>query len=104
MKAVAKGGAVIDEIVPNKAEFKIFREGKKVYSAILSKENPKESKFYIIQVLQHVTTGDLYIWNRWGKVGVQGLDALKGPFSNQKAAISEYDRKYFDKTAKRDYH
>jgi len=27
------------------------------------------------------SSGQLYVWNRWGRVGVPGANALKGPLA-----------------------
>ena len=43
------------------------------------------------------------MWNRWGRVGVKGATALKGPYSNAASAINEYEGKLYDKTVKGDY-
>lgn len=47
-------------------------------------------------------TSQYYCYNRWGRVGVPGQQATKGPFSAQ-AAIHEFNSKLRDKTAKGEY-
>jgi poly [ADP-ribose] polymerase len=42
------------------------------------------------------------MWNRWGRVGVPGQNALKGPMPKE-IAIIEYRNKHNDKTVKGDY-
>ena len=37
VKVGIKRGATVDEIVPDKDQYRIFRDGKKIYSAILNK-------------------------------------------------------------------
>jgi predicted DNA-binding WGR domain protein len=61
-------------------------EGGKVYSATINQANlnANNNKFYIIQILINEATGSIWIWNRWGRVGVQGQNALKGPFDKKK--------------------
>ena len=44
----------------------------------------------------------MFVWNRWGRVGVPGQNALKGPFPKD-AAVREYTSKHHDKTKKGDY-
>ena len=54
------------------------------------------NKFYVIQMLQQ---GGWYrVWNRWGRVGEPGQNVMKGPFSSEEAAASEFCKKFRDKT------
>jgi len=82
----------------------VLVDGGKVYSATLNQSNldANNNKFYIIQVLVHETTGNHHLYNRWGRVGVPGQDALKGPFPKP-TAISEFNSKYNDKAVKGNY-
>lgn len=41
------------------------------------------------------------VYFRWGRVGVKGQDKLNGPYTSQQAAISEFEKKFFDKTKNR---
>jgi poly [ADP-ribose] polymerase len=43
-----------------------------------------------------------YLWNRWGRVGVPGQSALKGPMGLPNA-IAEFSSKLYDKTRKGNY-
>ena len=54
------------------------------------------NKFYVIQMLQH--GGRFYVWNRWGRVGEPGQNAMKGPFTSQDKAAGEFCKKFRDKT------
>lgn len=38
------------------------------------------------------------VYYRWGRVGVKGQDKLNGPYTSQQAAISEFEKKFYDKT------
>jgi poly [ADP-ribose] polymerase 2/3/4 len=82
----------------------VFQENGKTYSATLNQSNldQNNNKFYIVQILQNETLGNFFIWNRWGRVGVPGMNALKGPMTKD-AAIREYNSKHHDKTVKGDY-
>lgn len=53
------------------------------------------NKFYIIQVIEY--GGSYYCWNRWGRVGEPGANALKGPLAVD-AAIADFKKKFKDKT------
>jgi poly [ADP-ribose] polymerase len=53
-------------------------------------------KFYIIQVLQHDTNGQTYCFTRWGRVGYEGQQAIKGS-SDPSTSINEYNSKKREK-------
>lgn len=104
VKVITKGGAAVDALVPNKESYRVFQDGGKTYSATLNQSNLQDNnnKFYIIQILQNEATGALSVWNRWGRVGVPGQNALKGPMPKD-ACIREYNHKHHEKTVKGDY-
>lgn len=104
VKVITKGGAAVDALVPNKDSYRVFQDGGKTYSATLNQSNLSDNnnKFYIIQVLQHEANGNIFVWNRWGRVGVPGQNALKGPMPKD-AAIRDFNSKHHDKTVKGDY-
>ncbi|KAJ8301262.1 hypothetical protein KUTeg_020249 [Tegillarca granosa] len=54
------------------------------------------NKYYVIQVLK--VGSNYYAWNRWGRVGEPGANALKGPFGSADPAIKEFCKKFSDKT------
>ncbi len=54
------------------------------------------NKFYIVQMLLNEKTGSIHVWNRWGRVGVEGQSMMKGPFTKDKA-LSDYNSKINDK-------
>jgi poly [ADP-ribose] polymerase len=101
---ITKGGAAVDSLVQNKDSYRVYQEAGKIYSATLNQANldQNNNKFYIIQVLQNEASGDIFIWNRWGRVGVPGQNALKGAMPKE-VAIREFNSKYHDKTVKGDY-
>lgn len=104
VKVITKGGAAVDGLVPNKDSFRVFQDGGKTYSATLNQSNldQNNNKFYIIQILQNEANGNLFVWNRWGRVGVPGQNALKGPMPKD-VAIRDFQSKHNDKTVKGDY-
>jgi poly [ADP-ribose] polymerase len=87
VKVITKGGAAVDSLVPNKDAYRVFQESTKTYSATLNQSNldQNNNKFYIIQILQNESSGNLFMWNRWGRVGVPGQNALKGPMPKDAA-------------------
>ena len=60
------------------------------------------NKFYIVQVLVNEKSGQMFVWNRWGRVGVPGQNCMKGPFPKEQA-LKDYNSKVHDKTVKGDY-
>ena len=54
VKVITKGGAAVDQYVPNKDGFRVFQDGGKSYAATLNQSNldANNNKFYIIQILQ----------------------------------------------------
>ena len=54
------------------------------------------NKYYVIQMLQRGPR--FYVWNRWGRVGEPGQNAMKGPFTSQDKAAGEFCKKFRDKT------
>lgn len=101
---IIKGGAAVDKYVPNKDDFRVHQDSNRVYSATLNQSNLNDNnnKFYIIQVLLNEKTNQYFCFNRWGRVGVPGQQAMKGPYSAQ-AAINDFNSKHRDKSAKGDY-
>lgn len=101
VKLVIKGGAAVDNLVPNKQNFRVFQEAGKNYAVTLNKADLQENnnKFYLVQMLLNEKTGAIHVWNRWGRVGVPGQFCLKGPFTKDKA-MADYNSKVREKTAK----
>ncbi|GFO23256.1 poly [ADP-ribose] polymerase [Plakobranchus ocellatus] len=68
------------------------------YDAMLNQTNigHNNNKYYIIQVLK--SGPRYYAWNRWGRVGEPGQNAMKGPFNDATAAIKDFEKKFKDKT------
>lgn len=84
--------------------YRVYQEGGKSYAATLNQANMdnNNNKFYIIQVLLNEKSSQLFVWNRWGRVGVPGQNCMKGPFPKD-TALKEYRTKVHDKTVKGDY-
>lgn len=68
------------------------------YDCMLNQTNigHNNNKFYVIQMID--AHQRFYVWNRWGRVGEPGQDAMKGPFSDVSAASKEFMKKFKDKT------
>jgi poly [ADP-ribose] polymerase 2/3/4 len=101
VKALRKGRAAVDVECPKAKDCHILEEGSNVWTTTLNQADLKNNanKYYIIQLLQSdVSPSIYYVWNRWGRVGYVGQNALKGPFSDLNRAKSDYQSKFRDKT------
>ncbi|KAL0371463.1 UNVERIFIED_CONTAM: Poly [ADP-ribose] polymerase 2 [Sesamum angustifolium] len=100
--ATKKGSAVLDKWLPDhiKAQYHVLQVDDEIYDAMLNQTNVGENnnKFFVIQVLESDDGGKFMVYYRWGRVGVKGQDKLNGPYTSQQAAISEFEKKFYDKT------
>lgn len=67
------------------------------YDCMLNQTNigANNNKYYRIQVLTNGSS--FWAWNRWGRVGEPGQNALKGP-TTADGAIKDFTKKFKDKT------
>ncbi|XP_070559252.1 protein mono-ADP-ribosyltransferase PARP3-like [Ptychodera flava] len=89
-----KKSAKVDQYCSLKNSAQVFED----YDCMLNQTNigHNNNKYYVIQLLKYGAI--YYVWNRWGRVGEPGQNALKGPFSDIKSAQSEFEKKFKDKT------
>ncbi|XP_076469646.1 protein mono-ADP-ribosyltransferase PARP3-like [Babylonia areolata] len=97
LKAADKG-----KVKKHKADSRCTVAGASVYEdydAMLNQTNigHNNNKFYVIQVVTD-TFGRYYAWNRWGRVGEPGQNAVKGPFGTPDGAVKDFVKKFKDKT------
>ena len=96
-----KGRAAVDLECPQVKSSHVFDDGTTVWTATLNQTSltKNANKYYIIQLLQDdANAGKYWVWNRWGRVGYAGQNALKGPFTDLNRAKNEYESKRRDKT------
>ena len=101
VKAIRKGRAAVDSECSKSSDCHVYEEPSKIWCCTLNQADLKDNanKFYLIQLLAHDKTSNLfYVWNRWGRVGYSGQNALKGPFTEIDRAKAEYNKKYSEKT------
>ena len=86
----------VDAHVPSSSNYVVEGE----WDCMLNQTNigQNNNKYYVIQMLSHKTNGKLYVWNRWGRVGEPGQNAMKGPFGSVDRASQEFCKKFRDKT------
>jgi len=106
VKAVSKGGAIVDLNVPGHSEYHVVPDTKnqfngKFFDATLncSDLGQNNNKFYIIQVIaKDSNPNQCYLWNRWGRIGVVGQNAFSAALS-QDQAVNLFMSKYRSKTS-----
>lgn len=101
VKSVAKGGAIVDKIVPNASNYHVYIDKEGTWDAMLNQANvgANNNKFYVIQLLQHDTTTEFVFWNRWGRVGAAGQTSLTSYGAGAlDAAKASFRSKFKDKT------
>ncbi|XP_064633352.1 protein mono-ADP-ribosyltransferase PARP3-like [Lineus longissimus] len=84
----------VDEHCHLKSNHEVYED----YDCMLNQTNigKNNNKYYVIQLL--VGGRNYYAWNRWGRVGESGANAIKGPFTDVNKAIKEFEKKFKDKT------
>ncbi|XP_067685164.1 protein mono-ADP-ribosyltransferase PARP3-like [Haliotis asinina] len=82
-----------DSFIPCSASYEVEDD----YDCMLNQTNIgfNNNKYYVIQVLKNA--GNYFTWNRWGRVGESGANALKGPMALD-AAVKDFEKKFQDKT------
>eukprot|EP00698_Gefionella_okellyi_P015443 TRINITY_DN4356_c0_g4_i1.p1 TRINITY_DN4356_c0_g4~~TRINITY_DN4356_c0_g4_i1.p1 ORF type:complete len:688 (+),score=193.99 TRINITY_DN4356_c0_g4_i1:102-2165(+) len=99
-KIVVKGAAAVDSIATKlvKQPCHVLQEGADVYDCMLNQTEiaKNNNKFYVIQVLESDAGGSFWIWNRWGRVGLDGQNSLQS--TSKAGAISAFNKKFYDKT------
>ncbi|KAJ6401044.1 hypothetical protein OIU84_016458 [Salix udensis] len=100
--ATKKGSAVLDQFLSDqiKSEYHVLQIGDDVYDAMLNQTyvGDNNNKFYVIQLLESDDGGRFMVYNRWGRVGVNGQVKLFGPYTSRDPAISEFEQKFYAKT------
>ncbi|XP_066284535.1 protein mono-ADP-ribosyltransferase PARP3-like isoform X1 [Branchiostoma lanceolatum] len=69
------------------------------YDCMLNQTNigHNNNKYYVIQLIRTSGASRYYVWNRWGRVGEPGQNALKGPWDIE-TAKKDFEKKFKDKT------
>lgn len=102
---IVDGIAPVDEFVLNRDQYKVAKMFGKTYSTVLNRSCPLENKnkFYVLQMLEHKETKELFVFFRWGRIGVQGDSSLVPFGKDTGSAIAEYDGKLNDKAVNGHY-
>ncbi len=102
---VIDGIAPVDEYVNNRDRYRVCQLFGKTYSKILCQSSVTDNtnKFYVLQMLEEISTGNIYVYFRWGRIGVRGQDSLIPFGRNTGAAMAEFDTKLHDKAVEGNY-
>lgn len=89
------GKKVVDSLVPGASGYKVYED----YSVKLNQTNidgnSNNNKYYLIQVLEG--GGKFHAWNRWGRIGESGSNAMK-TYPTAAAAIKDFESKFSAKS------
>lgn len=92
-KAKVRSGIKVDSKCPYANTAQVYLD----YDCMLNQTNigHNNNKYYIIQVLKLGNT--FYCWNRWGRVGEDGSNAIRSCMTADQA-IADFKKKFKDKT------
>ena len=100
--------AIVDQYFSDRGHYHIYQDNNNVYngkyfSCTLNKSDldKNNNKFYIIQLLEHDSSGQLVLFCRWGRVGVPGVHDEK--FVDSVSGPKLFMKKYNDKTKHHSY-
>ncbi len=102
---IVDGVAPVDEYVNRREKYRVCNMFGKVYSKVLNQSDVTENKnkFYVLQMLENVETQDIFVFFRWGRIGIKGAEALIPFGRNIGAAIAEFESKLHDKAVEGNY-
>ena len=102
---IVDGVAPVDEFVTHRENKRVCVKFGKTYSKVLNQASVSDNtnKFYILQMLEDIHTNDIFVFFRWGRIGVRGQDSLIPFGKNIGAAIAEFDTKFNDKAVEGNY-
>ena len=99
IKASISNGVMVDHKVPNPAAHEVVTHNGVTLDAHLMLADcvRNNNKFYIIQGLK--SSQNYFLWNRWGRVGVDGQSA-RTPMGSIEGLYSQYNKKLNQKKNK----
>lgn len=99
-KFVMKGAVPVDEHFP-RSGYHVWENNGTVWDAMLNQTNisSNNNKFYKLQILESDNSPkDYFVWFRWARVGYVGQNTLLACGTNTDKAISQFCKKFKDKT------
>lgn len=101
-KLLKKGKGVVDPYFGKASTCRVLEDDGLVWQCTLNQTNVGENnnKFYVIQLLKEETSPNLYLFTRWGRVGVPGQQAVES-FINVMSAKAAFHGKFTSKTSNR---
>ena len=100
VKTSASNGVLVDHLVPNPQSYTVVKSNNQILNAhlVFADWGHNNNKFYIIQGLH--SSGSYYLWTRWGRVGVNGMNSLILIGQYEPQLFSIYHKKLREKTSK----
>lgn len=90
----------VDEQCPIAGKCRIYCDEHDTWDCMLNQTNIQNNnnKYFLIQLLQDLQSGNYYTWFRWGRVGYNGQNNLQGFNNNLDKAKVTFAKKFADKT------
>ena len=100
VKTSISNGILVDNLVPNPQSYTVVKYNNQIMNAHLmfADWGHNNNKFYIIQGLN--SSGSYYLWIRWGRVGVDGMNSLIIIGQSESHLFSVYHKKLREKISK----
>lgn len=102
---VVDGLAPVDEYIPHKDNYRVYKGFGKTYSKVLNQSDItlNKNKFYILQLLENTSGSEYWVYMRWGRLGMKGMDSLMAFGRNIGAAMAEFENKFNEKAVEGNY-
>ena len=99
VKTSVSNVVLVDHLVSNPQSYTVVKSNNQILNAhLMFADWGHNNKFYIIQGLH--SSGSYYLWTRWGRVGVDGMNSLIPIGQSEPELFSIYHKKHREKTSK----
>ncbi|KAG6903003.1 hypothetical protein C0995_008576 [Termitomyces sp. Mi166 len=100
---IKRGAAPVDPRSGRVDTHMVYTDGTTVWDAMLNQTDvsgsENKNKFYVLQLLHsNQNNTQCFLYTRWGRVGENGQNQIKGPWGPQ-VAIGEFKKQFKSKTA-----
>ncbi|KAG8183478.1 hypothetical protein JTE90_001045 [Oedothorax gibbosus] len=100
MKISVKGAAAVDPESELESTCHVYQKKDNIYNAVLAYVDMSKgtNSFYKMQLLEHNKQSKYFLFRQWGRVGTDIGGKKIDKFAGVEAAITEFERLYFEKT------
>ncbi|KAG5642504.1 hypothetical protein DXG03_002701 [Asterophora parasitica] len=100
---IKRGAAPVDPLSGKVATHQVYANGGDIWDAMLNQTDlsgsTNSNKFYVLQLLHPIgSNAQCFLYTRWGRVGEDGKNQLKGPWPAS-TAIGEFKKQFKAKAA-----